>query len=51
MHTFILTCGLALGLKSVILLPDAAAQDELVRLEGDGRLGPEVDEYRGISSA
>lgn len=29
----------------------AAAQDTTVRLEGDGRLGPTADEYRGTSAA
>ena len=29
----------------------AAAQDGTVRLEGDGRLGPAADEYRGTSAA
>ena len=29
----------------------AAAQDTTVRLEGDGRLGPAADEYRGTSAA
>lgn len=51
MRPFILACSLVLGLHSVILVPEAAAQDELVRLEGDGRLGPEADDNRGVSSA
>ena len=51
MRLLILACSLALGLHSVILVPEAAAQDSLVRLEGDGRLGPEADEYRRVSSA
>lgn len=29
----------------------AAAQDTTVRLEGDGRLGPAADDYRGTSAA
>jgi hypothetical protein len=29
----------------------AVAQDTTVRLEGDGRLGPAADEYRGTSAA
>jgi len=29
----------------------SAAQDTTVRLEGDGRLGPAADEYRGTSAA
>jgi hypothetical protein len=48
---FLLGLGLVLGLQSVILVPETAAQGGLVRLEGDGRLGPEADEYRGVSSA
>jgi hypothetical protein len=37
---------LCLGAASV-----AAAQDTTIRLEGDGRLGPAADEFRGTSAA
>ncbi|HEY5622646.1 MAG TPA: class I SAM-dependent methyltransferase [Gammaproteobacteria bacterium] len=48
---FLIGLGLVLGLQSLVLAPETAAQGRLVRLEGDGRLGPEADEYRGVSSA
>jgi hypothetical protein len=48
---FLLSLCLVLGLQSVVLVSETAAQGRLVRLEGDGRLGPEADEYRGVSSA
>ena len=51
MRPLILACSLVFGLHSAILVPEAAAQESLVRLEGDGRLGPDADEYRGVSSA
>ena len=51
MRPLILACSLVLGVHSVILVPEADAQDGLVRLEGDGRLGPEADDNRGVSSA
>jgi hypothetical protein len=40
-----------LALQSAFLLPEAAGQRKLVRLEGDGRLGPEAEEHRRVSSA
>jgi hypothetical protein len=40
-----LSLALCLGAAS------AAAQDTTVRLEGDGRLGPVADEYRGASAS
>jgi hypothetical protein len=50
--SFVLTCALLLGLGSVSFVPEAAAQKRaLVRLEGDGRLGPEAEEHRRVSSA
>ena len=51
MRPLILACSLVFGLHSAILVPEAAAQESLVRVEGDGRLGPDADEYRGVSSA
>ena len=51
MRPLMLACSLVLGLQSVILVPETAAQGRLVRLEGDGRLGPEAGEHRRISSA
>lgn len=43
--------GSMLSLHGLILVPEAAAQDGLVLLEGDGRLGSEADENRRVSSA
>jgi hypothetical protein len=40
-----------LSLQGFIFVPEAAAQGGLVLLEGDGRLGSEADEHRGVSSA
>ena len=51
MRPFLLACSLVLGLQGVILVPETAAQHGLVRLEGDGRLGPETNEHRRVSSA
>jgi len=51
MRPLMLACSLVLSLQSVVLVSEAAAQGELVHLKGDGRLGPEADEHRGVSSA
>ena len=42
---------LFLMLLSLGAVSTAGAQDATVRLEGDGRLGPTADEYRGTSAA
>ena len=34
-----------------LFVSHAAAQDTTIRLQGDGRLGPAADEYRGTSAA
>jgi hypothetical protein len=47
---FLIACSLLVA-HSLVLVPEAAAQDETIRLEGDGRLGPAADEHRGTSSA
>ncbi len=46
-----LACSLVLGVQSVFLVLETAGQNKTVRLEGDGRLGPEADEHRRVSSA
>ena len=51
MRPLILACSLVLSLQSVILIPETIGQDKPIRLEGDGRLGPEADEHRRVSSA
>ena len=51
MRPVMFACSLVLGLQSLILVPEAAGQDKTIRLEGDGRLGPEADEHRRTSSA
>src|SRR3989304_1854690 len=43
-------CTLLVGLH-LILVSDTAGQRKLVRLQGDGRLGPEANEHRRVSSA
>jgi len=43
--------SLILSVCGVLQVPEAAAQDKTIRLEGDGRLGPAADEHRGTSSA
>ena len=51
MRLLTLTCSLVLGFQSVILVPEAAGQRKVIRLEGEGRLGPEAEEHRRVSSA
>lgn len=51
LRSLLLACGLMLALQGVLLLPQAPAQDEPVLLEGDGRLGPEAERHRQVSSA
>ena len=41
---------LVLALQMALGTVAASAQNQLVRLEGDGRLGPEADEHRRVSS-
>ncbi len=50
MRPFTITCGLVLGVLSVFPVAETAGQEKLIRLEGDGRLGPEADEHRHVSS-
>lgn len=50
MRAFAVVLGLLIGVQGA-LAQDAAAQDSTIRLEGDGRLGPAADDYRGTSSA
>ena len=47
----LLGLGSVLSLQGFILVPEAAAQRGLILLEDEGRLGPEADEFRGVSSA
>ena len=51
MRSLMLACSLVLGVQSVFLVLETAGQNKTVRLEGDGRLGPEADEHRRVSSA
>ena len=50
MRPLMFACTLLVGLH-LILVSDTAGQRKLVRLQGDGRLGPEADEHRRTSSA
>jgi protein-L-isoaspartate O-methyltransferase len=50
MRAFAVVLGLLIGVQGAPA-QDAAAQDSTIRLEGDGRLGPAADDYRGTSSA
>ena len=51
MRLLLVACSLVVSLCGLILVPETAAQDTPVRLEGDGRLGPAADEHRGPSPA
>jgi len=51
MRPLTLAWSLMLALQSVILIPEASGQRKLVRLDGAGRLGPEAEEHRRVSSA
>ncbi|MGH9463693.1 MAG: SAM-dependent methyltransferase [Vicinamibacteria bacterium] len=51
MRSLMFACSLTLALQSVFLISEAAGQRKLVRLEGGGRLGPEAEEHRRVSSA
>jgi hypothetical protein len=51
MRSFVVACSFVVSLHGLVLAPDARAQDKTIRLEGDGRLGPVADEYRGTSAA
>ena len=50
MRFIIVTCAVA-GILGAGGVSDAVAQDTTIRLEGDGRLGPGADEFRGTSAA
>jgi len=50
MRPLMFACTLLVGLH-LILVSDTAGQRKLVRLQGDGRLGPEANEHRRVSSA
>jgi hypothetical protein len=51
MRSLVLACSLLVSFYGLIFVPQAAAQDKTVRLEGDGRLGAAAAEHRGTSSA
>jgi hypothetical protein len=51
MRLFALACGCVLGAPGVTFVTEAAAQGRTVRLEGEGRLGPEADTHRRVSAA
>jgi hypothetical protein len=40
-------CGLLASLLCLQLVSEAAGQGKVVRLQGEGRVGPEADDYRG----
>src|SRR5688572_29513832 len=50
MRALVIACCVVAYVHGV-LVPDAAAQDKTVRLQGDGRLGDAAAEHRGTSSA
>ena len=50
MRFILVTCAVA-GILGAGGVSDAVAQDTTIRLEGDGRLGPGADEFRGTSAA
>ena len=51
MRSLVLAASLLVSCHAVVVVPQAAAQDKPIRLEGDGRLGPVADQHRGTSSA
>lgn len=51
MRSMLAASGVVLSVLYLGAVSDAAAQDTTIRLEGDGRLGPSADEYRGTSAA
>lgn len=51
MRSLMIAGSLIVSFCGVLQVPEAAAQDKTIRLEGDGRLGPAADEHRGTSSA
>jgi hypothetical protein len=51
MRSLMIAGSLIVSVCGVLQVPEAAAQDKTIRLEGDGRLGPAADEHRGTSSA
>ena len=51
MRFLLITAVLAVQLQGGALVQQAAAQDKTIRLEGEGRLGPAADEFRGTSAA
>jgi hypothetical protein len=51
MRPLLSACGLLLSVHVSVLAYEAIAQDTTIRLQGDGRLGPAADEYRGTSAA
>jgi hypothetical protein len=50
MRSILVACAVA-GILGLGAVADAVAQDTTIRLEGDGRLGPAADEFRGTSAA
>ena len=50
MRSILVACAVA-GILGLGAMADAVAQDTTIRLQGDGRLGPAADEFRGTSAA
>jgi hypothetical protein len=50
MRSILVACTVA-GILGLGAVADAVAQDTTIRLQGDGRLGPAADEFRGTSAA
>jgi hypothetical protein len=51
MRPLIVACSLVVSVHGLVLTPGTAAQGTTIRLEGDGKLGPVADEYRGPAAA
>jgi hypothetical protein len=51
MRSMLAACGIVLSVVCLGAASDGAAQDTTIRLEGDGRLGPVADGFRGTSAA
>jgi hypothetical protein len=50
MRSLLIACSLLVA-HGLMVLPEVAAQNKTIRLEGDGRLGPAADDRRGTSAA
>jgi hypothetical protein len=50
-RALLIACAVVVHFQGLMFVPGAGAQDQTVRLQGDGRLGDAAAEHRGTSSA